>query len=83
MESPANAVHRALSEDNLALFRDTLAQHPELKARINDPDGPFDSPLINSVKSRAMLDALVEAGADINARSRWWAGGFGLLDTSG
>jgi hypothetical protein len=27
-----------------------------------------------------MLDVLLEAGADINARSNWWAGGFGLLD---
>lgn len=27
-----------------------------------------------------MLDVLLDAGADINARSRWWAGGFGLLD---
>jgi len=27
-----------------------------------------------------MLEALLEAGADINARSKWWAGGFGLLD---
>lgn len=26
-----------------------------------------------------MLDVLLEAGADLNARSRWWAGGFGLL----
>ena len=82
MDSPANAIHRAVCEDNPALLRDTLAQHPELKARINDPDGPFDSPLINSVKSRAMLDAVLEAGADINVRSQWWAGGFGLLDTA-
>ena len=29
-----------------------------------------------------MLDVLLEAGADINARSRWWAGGFGLLDNA-
>ena len=27
-----------------------------------------------------MLDVLLEAGADLNAKSRWWAGGFGLLD---
>src|SRR5437867_12012412 len=26
-----------------------------------------------------MLDVLLAAGADINAKSRWWAGGFGLL----
>jgi hypothetical protein len=30
-----------------------------------------------------MLEVLLEAGADINARSKWWAGGFGLLDTAG
>jgi ankyrin repeat protein len=28
-----------------------------------------------------MLDVLLDAGADINARSRWWAGGFGILDS--
>ena len=27
-----------------------------------------------------MLDVLLDAGADLNAKSRWWAGGFGLLD---
>jgi hypothetical protein len=27
-----------------------------------------------------MLDVLVAAGADLNAKSSWWAGGFGLLD---
>ena len=32
------------------------------------------------VRSRAMLDALLDGGADINARSEWWAGGFGILD---
>jgi ankyrin repeat protein len=26
-----------------------------------------------------MLDVLLAEGADINAKSRWWAGGFGLL----
>ena len=25
-----------------------------------------------------MIDVLAEAGADLNAKSRWWAGGFGL-----
>jgi ankyrin repeat protein len=29
-----------------------------------------------------MLDVLLDAGADINAKSRWWAGGFGLLHSA-
>jgi ankyrin repeat protein len=29
-----------------------------------------------------MLDVLLEAGADINAKSQWWAGGFCLLDSA-
>jgi hypothetical protein len=57
-----------------------LERHPELKARINEPVGDFDSPAILHVRSRPMLDVLLAAGADINAKSRWWAGGFGLLD---
>jgi ankyrin repeat protein len=36
----------------------------------------------SSVRSREMLDVLLEAGADINAKSRWWAGGFGLLHSA-
>jgi len=32
--------------------------------------------VITRVRSREMLDVLLEAGADINAKSRWWAGGL-------
>jgi hypothetical protein len=64
------------------LLRQLLEGHPEFKAKIDDPLGPFDSPLITHVRSREMLDVLLEAGADLNAKSRWWAGGFGLLHTA-
>src|SRR2546423_15609503 len=57
-----------------------LNKYPQLKEVVNQPIGPFDSPAIIRVRSAAMLDVLLEAGADINARSRWWAGGFGILD---
>jgi ankyrin repeat protein len=30
--------------------------------------------------NRKMVDILLAAGADINQRSHWWAGGFGVLD---
>jgi len=70
---------RAFIEDDAALFRELLERHPEAKARLNEPMADFDAPIITRVRSREMLDVLLEAGADINAKSRWWAGGFGLL----
>lgn len=85
MISRAEAVplaHKALHEDDVAGFRQLLSRCPELKAGINEPISHFNSPLLHRVRSEAMLDLLLEAGADINARSQWWAGGFGLLDTA-
>jgi len=76
---PVELVKQAFQQDDARLVRKILGRYPELKARINDPVGPFDSPAITRVRSRQMLDVLLEAGADINAKSRWWAGGFGLL----
>ncbi len=78
--NPAELCHQAFQNDDAELLRKILSQYPDLKKRINDPAGPFDSPAITFVRSKTMLDALLEAGADINGRSRWWAGGFGLLD---
>jgi ankyrin repeat protein len=65
--------------DDAPQFRRILERFPEIKAKINEPTAAFDAPLINQVRSRQMLDVLLEAGADINAKSRWWAGGFGIL----
>ncbi len=60
-----------------------LKKYPLLKAWLNDPVGDFNSPAIARVRSREMLEVLLDAGTDINARSQWWAGGFGLLDSAG
>lgn len=76
------SLHTAFHENDVAALRSLLAANHGLKTLINAPIGPFDSPAICSVRSKEMLDLLLEHGADINAKSRWWAGGFGLLDTA-
>jgi ankyrin repeat protein len=77
---PEEKIRSAFRNDDADAVRAMLRRHPALRARINDPVFAFDSPAIMHVRSPAMLDALLEAGADVNARSRWWAGSFGLLD---
>src|SRR4051812_9881360 len=74
---------KAFHSDDAATVAALLRAHPEVKSKINEPIGPFDSPVITSVRSPQMLDVLLDAGADINAKSNWWAGGFGLLHTAG
>jgi len=69
-------------EKDAASLKRLLDQHPEIKKKINEPVAAFNSPLIVQAHSREMLDVLLDAGADINARSSWWAGGFGLLDSA-
>ena len=81
-DSPAELAKRAFHEDDAPGLQRLLAEHPELKTLIHAPVCAFDSPPIIHARSRAMLDVLLSAGADINARSQWWAGGFGLLDSA-
>jgi ankyrin repeat protein len=80
MTDAITQLKEAFHEDDAAQVNEMLEKTPGLKALINEPLGPFDAPAIVWVRSREMLDVLLDAGADINARSRWWAGGFGLLD---
>jgi ankyrin repeat protein len=79
---PHELFQRAFKTDDAVFLRKLLDRFPEMKAKVNEPVAAFDSPAIIHVRSPEMLDALLEAGADINGRSRWWAGGFGLLDSA-
>jgi ankyrin repeat protein len=80
------ALSAAVKANDAPLVRQILRSHPDLKLDEPLPDYSFDAPaLIAAVhkKNREMIDALLEAGANVNARTRWWAGGFGVLDSSG
>lgn len=69
----------SIGADDAEGVRLLLDRDPDLRAKINDPIGSFDSPPLAGARSRAMIDVLLSAGADINDKSRWWAGGFGYL----
>ena len=62
-----------------------LESHPKLRARIDEPLADYGAgmpAMLAAVQrsDRRTIDVLLRAGADINARSRWWAGGVGVLD---
>ncbi|MBK8027630.1 MAG: ankyrin repeat domain-containing protein [Chloroflexi bacterium] len=71
----------AVRRGNAARVRELLHTSPALSRRINDPVIDFDAPaiVIAASKGRELVDVLLEHGADINARSAWWAGAFGAL----
>jgi ankyrin repeat protein len=76
---PMELLKQAFHANDAPQLRQLLDRYPEFKRKLNDPIGDFDSPAITNVRTREMLDVLLAAGADLNAKSRWWAGGFGLL----
>ena len=85
---PAKALSTAVRANSATRVRDVLAQYPELHPRLDDPlpDAAFGgTALLGAVGhgNREMIDVLLLAGANINARSHWWAGSFGVLDTDG
>jgi ankyrin repeat protein len=85
--NPAAALLAAIRTNDTAAVRTVLERTPEVRARINEPlpGLPFDTtPLLGAVgkRNQEMIDVLIGAGADINVKSGWWAGGFGVLDTA-
>ncbi|SPE26083.1 Ankyrin [Candidatus Sulfopaludibacter sp. SbA6] len=82
---PAAMLSAAVSASDADKVARVLESHPELKAQINEPmtnyGGGMQALLAAVQRSdRQTIDVLLGAGADINARSRWWAGGIGVLD---
>jgi ankyrin repeat protein len=86
-DDPMEGLTAAIKANDALLLRQVLERYPALKAKLDEPlpDYSFDTPaLIAAVQkeNREMIDALLDAGANINARTKWWAGSFGALDIS-
>ncbi len=71
----------ALHNGDAERVRELLERHAEVRAAVNEPISHFDSrPVARATKNLLLLDVLLQYGADLNLKSAWWAGGFGLLE---
>lgn len=75
---------RAVQQGDASRVRELLEATPALVKLIDDPVIGFDSPavVIAAGHNREMVDVLLDHGANINAKSAWWAGAFGVLHGS-
>ncbi|HZS61245.1 MAG TPA: hypothetical protein VFA43_18355, partial [Gemmatimonadaceae bacterium] len=83
--NPGLALTHAIEAHDPEAMRRILRGAPALRAAINGPQkgGSYGITYLLSAVQRTngpMVDALLEFGADINQKSHWWAGGFGVLD---
>lgn len=81
--SPMERMHDAFRRRDASAMRRLFERHAEFRERINEPVFPFDSPaIVACANDRAMVDVLLDFGADPNRRSDWWAGGFHSLHSA-
>lgn len=83
--SPAQLLKLAIVAMDAARVSEVLKKHPELRAKIDEPlpDYSFGIQALFAAVQRSdreTIDVLLKAGANINKRTDWWAGGFGVLD---
>jgi hypothetical protein len=81
-KTPVEQFHAALRAGDAAQLRTLLAAHEDVRAAVNRPvPQTFGSRPVSMVKKKLeALDVLLEFGADLNLKSDWRAGPFGLLE---
>jgi ankyrin repeat protein len=81
----ARRLAEALHANDVATVDAILSANAGLRAYLTRPlpHDPFGATVLTHPTTRgdlAMVDVLIRHGADINQRSDWWAGSFGVLD---
>lgn len=84
---PVKALVEAVRSGATGEVRRLLTDHPALKEKLDDPLPGLDfdgTVLLRAVAQGKpdLVQVLLDAGADINQKSHWWAGGFGVLDSA-
>jgi ankyrin repeat protein len=79
--TPVQEFLSAVHAGDVERVRTLLGENAEVRAAINAPIDSFDGrPVAAAKKNLPMLDLLLAHGADLNLKSAWWAGGFGVLE---
>ncbi len=82
-QAPHEQLHLAMQRRDAATARRILSAHAEFRPLINAPLFAFNAPAIVAfADDDAMVEVLLEFGADPNQRSGWWAGGFHALHSA-
>jgi ankyrin repeat protein len=83
VRSTLQRMHDAFSKRDASAVRRIFEHHPEFRAQIDAPVFPFNSPaIVACAGDLAMVEVLLDFGADPNRRSDWWAGGFHALHSA-
>lgn len=72
----------AVNKEDAARVKSLLASNADLVENIDQPWFAFDAPAIvfaAASGNRELIKVLLDAGADIDVKSRWWAGGTSAL----
>jgi len=79
--SPVERFVSAIRAGDAGEVRALLDAHADVRAAVNQPLGPFGGrPASMAKKNLPVLDVLLAHGADLNLKSDWAAGPFGLLE---
>ena len=79
--SPAELFKAAVEAGDVDGVRQLLRSHRDLVSRINEPMFSFKAPAVHVARTNLdLLDLLLAHGADLNARTSWEKGGFGVLE---
>jgi hypothetical protein len=80
-KSPAELFKAAVEAGDVNQVRWLLRSHRDLVSKINEPMFGFKSPAAHVARTNLdLLDVLLARGADLNARTSWEMGGFGVLE---
>lgn len=79
--TPVEQFLSALNAGDIDSVRRLLREREDVRAAVNAPISHFKSrPVERAKKNLPLLDVLLAHGADLNLKSEWWAGGFGVLE---